>query len=105
MNGVAYRARSFGPPPVWRAYRSTAQRYDTPAAAPNGHRGGTGVAESMPPLHQLNEALRNTIAMVLAGGQGERLSPLTRDRAKPAVPFGGVYRVIDFTLSNCINSG
>ena len=45
------------------------------------------------------------IAMILAGGQGERLYPLTRDRAKPAVPFGGVYRIIDFTLSNCINSG
>jgi len=43
--------------------------------------------------------------MILAGGQGERLYPLTRDRAKPAVPFGGVYRIIDFTLSNCINSG
>ena len=45
------------------------------------------------------------IAMLLAGGQGQRLYPLTRDRAKPAVPFGGVYRIIDFTLSNCINSG
>jgi glucose-1-phosphate adenylyltransferase len=45
------------------------------------------------------------IAIVLAGGQGQRLYPLTRDRAKPAVPFGGAYRIIDFTLSNCINSG
>lgn len=43
--------------------------------------------------------------MILAGGQGERLYPLTKDRAKPAVPFGGIYRIIDFTLSNCINSG
>ena len=43
--------------------------------------------------------------MVLAGGKGERLYPLTRDRAKPAVPFGGMYRIIDFTLSNCLNSG
>lgn len=43
--------------------------------------------------------------MVLAGGQGERLYPLTRDRSKPAVPFGGIYRIIDFTLSNCLNSG
>jgi len=42
---------------------------------------------------------------VLAGGVGARLHPLTRDRAKPAVPFGGKYRVVDFTLSNCINSG
>lgn len=43
--------------------------------------------------------------MVLAGGKGERLYPLTQDRAKPAVPFGGIYRIIDFTLSNCLNSG
>jgi glucose-1-phosphate adenylyltransferase len=44
-------------------------------------------------------------AMILAGGRGERLHPLTMHRAKPAVPFGGIYRIIDFTLSNCINSG
>jgi len=42
---------------------------------------------------------------IMAGGKGERLFPLTRERAKPAVPFGGIYRIIDFTLSNCINSG
>ncbi len=41
----------------------------------------------------------------MAGGKGERLYPLTRDRTKPAVPFGGIYRIIDVTLSNCINSG
>jgi glucose-1-phosphate adenylyltransferase len=46
-----------------------------------------------------------TIVMLLAGGRGERLHPLTRDRAKPAVPFGGIYRIIDFSLSNAINSG
>jgi glucose-1-phosphate adenylyltransferase len=49
--------------------------------------------------------MNNVLAVVLAGGKGERLEPLTRDRAKPAVPFGGAYRIIDFTLSNCINSG
>ncbi len=49
--------------------------------------------------------MKHTITLVLAGGQGERLHPLTRDRAKPAVPFGGAYRIIDFTLSNCLNSG
>jgi glucose-1-phosphate adenylyltransferase len=48
--------------------------------------------------------LKQTITLILAGGQGERLYPLTRDRAKPAVPFGGIYRIIDFTLSNCLNS-
>ena len=47
----------------------------------------------------------NVLAVVLAGGKGSRLEPLTRDRAKPAVPFGGGYRIIDFTLSNCLNSG
>jgi len=46
----------------------------------------------------------NVLAMVLAGGRGERLYPLTRDRAKPAVPFGAIYRIIDFTLSNCVHS-
>ncbi len=47
----------------------------------------------------------NVLAMVLAGGEGRRLYPLTRDRAKPAVPFGGRYRIIDFVLSNFVNSG
>jgi glucose-1-phosphate adenylyltransferase len=47
----------------------------------------------------------HTLAVVLAGGKGSRLEPLTRDRAKPAVPFGGAYRIIDFVLSNCLNSG
>ncbi len=46
-----------------------------------------------------------TLALVMAGGQGTRLYPLTRDRAKPAVPFGGKYRIIDFVLSNLVNSG
>ena len=45
------------------------------------------------------------LAMVLAGGKGARLEPLTRERSKPAVPFGGKYRIIDFVLSNLINSG
>jgi glucose-1-phosphate adenylyltransferase len=49
--------------------------------------------------------VKKVLAMILAGGRGERLYPLTRDRAKPAVPFGAIYRVIDFTLSNCLNSG
>jgi len=48
--------------------------------------------------------MKNVLAFIMAGGRGERLMPLTRDRAKPAVPFGGIYRLIDLTLSNCINS-
>ncbi len=49
--------------------------------------------------------MQNVLAVVLAGGKGSRLDPLTRDRSKPAVPFGGCFRIIDFTLSNCLNSG
>ena len=48
---------------------------------------------------------RNTLAMIMAGGRGSRLQELTRWRAKPAVPFGGKFRIIDFVLSNCVNSG
>jgi glucose-1-phosphate adenylyltransferase len=49
--------------------------------------------------------MHKTLGIVLAGGAGERLFPLTQHRAKPAVPFGGIYRIVDVTLSNCINSG
>src|SRR5690242_19248564 len=49
--------------------------------------------------------LDKTISIILAGGIGSRLHPLTAERAKPAVPFGGKYRIIDFTLSNCLHSG
>lgn len=56
---------------------------------------------SIPAPYTFNKVL----VIILAGGEGQRLYPLTKDRAKPAVPFGGVYRIIDFTLSNCLNSG
>ena len=50
--------------------------------------------------------MRNdNLTIILAGGAGTRLEPLTAERAKPSVPFGGKYRIIDFTLSNCVNSG
>jgi glucose-1-phosphate adenylyltransferase len=49
--------------------------------------------------------MNQVLAVVLAGGKGSRLEPLTRDRAKPAVPFGGSFRIVDFTMSNCVNSG
>src|SRR5277367_2623629 len=58
-----------------------------------------------PPFPRPGAPMRDVLTLVLAGGKGTRLEPLTRDRAKPAVPFGGLYRIVDFTLSNCINSG
>ncbi|MCX5890655.1 MAG: glucose-1-phosphate adenylyltransferase [Deltaproteobacteria bacterium] len=51
------------------------------------------------------DALKKLTTIIMAGGKGERLFPLTRDKAKPAITFGGIYRIIDFTLSNCLNSG
>ncbi len=56
-------------------------------------------------MYSMDNVGRNTIAMVLAGGKGERLSPLTMRRAKPSVSFGGKYKIIDFVLSNLFNSG
>lgn len=53
----------------------------------------------------ISNLTRNTLALIMAGGRGERLKNLTQWRAKPAVPFGGKFRIIDFPLSNCINSG
>jgi len=56
-------------------------------------------------LQQPHMLVRRTIALVLAGGRGSRLKQLTDRRAKPAVYFGGKFRIIDFALSNCVNSG
>ena len=53
----------------------------------------------------ISQLTKNTLALILAGGRGSRLGPLTRWRAKAAVPFGGKFRIIDFPLSNCVNSG
>lgn len=57
------------------------------------------------PQRQVSRITRETLALVLAGGRGSRLKELTDWRAKPAVPFGGKFRIIDFPLSNCVNSG
>ncbi|MCK6371387.1 MAG: glucose-1-phosphate adenylyltransferase [Gammaproteobacteria bacterium] len=53
----------------------------------------------------VSQLTKSTMAVIMAGGRGERLRHLTRNRAKPAMPFGGKYRIIDFSLSNCVNSG
>ncbi len=53
----------------------------------------------------MNPTSQDVLTFIMAGGKGERLWPLTKDRTKPAVPFGGIYRIVDFSLSNCINSG
>src|SRR5438105_12516436 len=66
-------------------------RFALPRAAPDGS--------------TMAQLARQTVAVVLAGGRGTRLGPLTEWRAKPAVPFGGKFKIIDFALSNCINSG
>jgi glucose-1-phosphate adenylyltransferase len=93
-NGVAQQDRAAleAPSPVERDARPSSVHY-----APTLSRGLTARGQE--------SAMQQTTVMILAGGQGERLYPLTRDRAKPAVPFGGNYRIIDFALSNCINSG
>src|SRR5210317_1669412 len=56
-------------------------------------------------LRYVSRLTKGTLAIILAGGRGERLKQLTLKRAKPATPFGGKYRIIDFPLSNCVNSG
>ncbi len=63
------------------------------------------VADTAADRSTMAQLARQTLAVVLAGGRGSRLGPLTADRAKPAVPFGGKFRIIDFALSNCLNSG
>jgi glucose-1-phosphate adenylyltransferase len=69
---------------------------------------GIGRGQEIIPRNKPRESRRmnrRVLAMVLAGGKGKRLYPLTKDRAKPAVPFGGKYRIVDFVLSNLVNSG
>ena len=66
---------------------------------------GYGPAKRDPQGLLMTQLARDALAIVLAGGRGSRLGPLTDWRAKPAVPFGGKFRIIDFSLSNCVNSG
>src|ERR1700704_3318869 len=66
---------------------------------------GYGPAKHDPQGLLMSQLARDTLAIVLAGGRGSRLGPMTDWRWKPAVPFGGKFRIIDFALSNCLNSG
>jgi glucose-1-phosphate adenylyltransferase len=61
--------------------------------------------QTVAPRRYLSRLTRGTLAVIMAGGRGERLKHLTEDRCKPATPFGGKFRIIDFVLSNCVNSG
>src|SRR5689334_10365407 len=74
-----------------------------PSPSPLSHR--PRLAQNGRTSGKSGNLMRRVLTVILAGGKGTRLEPLTRDRAKPAVPFGGLYRIVDFTLSNCINSG
>jgi len=69
------------------------------------HRHDSGASQTTKTAQNSEVDLDDILVILLAGGAGERLYPLTKERAKPAVYFGGPYRIIDFTLSNCINSG
>jgi glucose-1-phosphate adenylyltransferase len=72
----------------------------------NRHQGETtGVARAIPRGRKGTHAMRDVVAVIMGGGQGSRLRPLTNQRAKPAVPVGGKYRLIDIPVSNCIHSG
>ena len=77
--------------PVSELHGSVPNRYGIPGASADGS--------------TMAQLARQTVALVLAGGRGSRLGPLTEWRAKPAVPFGGKFKIIDFALSNCLNSG
>ncbi|WP_299443442.1 glucose-1-phosphate adenylyltransferase [uncultured Rhodospira sp.] len=66
---------------------------------------GHAIADELAFANDVNQAMRGTLSLVLAGGRGSRLLDLTDKESKPAVPFGGKYRIVDFPLSNCINSG
>ena len=83
---------------VARRPQATPQPPDEPGPGDNGRLDGYGSNMS-------TTGRKRVLAIVLAGGEGKRLMPLTADRAKPAVPFAGIYRLIDFALSNVVNSG
>ena len=74
-------------------------------ARPEPRPARAGAPRGQPDRSTMAQLARQTLAVLLAGGRGTRLGPLTDVRAKPAVPFGGKFRIIDFTLSNCLNSG
>src|SRR5207244_4015102 len=104
--------RSVGPLPPTRPSPPSRPRPSPPAPPPPGPSGAwaprppPGRPRMVVPRVRLPAVAEPKIlSVVLAGGEGKRLSPLTADRAKPAVPFGGHYRIVDFALSNLANAG
>ena len=92
-----------GGKPWFQTLQAIAQYSNAPGTAQATHPDSSDAAE--PTARFVSQLTKNTYALMLAGGRGSRLMQLTDWRAKPAVPFGGKFRIIDFTLSNCVNSG
>ena len=99
------RASQSRRPPKYQAKPGVSCRRTTGRRTLSSSGRSDGAAEAVPRREALRMSLDDVLVILLAGGAGERLHPLTAERAKPAVYFGGPYRIVDFTLSNCINSG
>src|SRR6266446_2333159 len=102
--GISMNLGRNAPPPAHFAHPSSSRASNRPRLSFSLQLLLEWAASPSAPRGQPMSDMRDAIVVLLAGGQGERLWPLTRDRAKPAVPFGALYRIIDITLSNCINS-
>src|SRR5688572_22737031 len=76
-----------------------------PSGSTDEHSGTQLTPRQAAARRYVSRLTRNTLAVIMAGGRGERLKHLTDFRCKPATPFGGKFRIIDFVLSNCVNSG
>ncbi len=111
MEPAAQKSFDVGIAQVRRALVAARARHQRLCHRTRGVRHATSSSSSfaaMRPISRrrmVSQLTRSTVAIVMAGGRGQRLMQLTDNRAKPATPFGGKYRIIDFSLSNCVNSG